>query len=110
MQIADAPAAGDGFIERRAARHFLDILAEVADGELAGHGNFAVVGSLLAHHHAEQRGFTGAVGAHQADFFARIQLERSVDENELLAVLLIDIGKRDQNTKLPDGPGFQYAL
>ena len=32
MQVADAPAAGDRFVEDRAAGHFLDVLAEVADG------------------------------------------------------------------------------
>ena len=55
----------------------------------------AFVRFLLAHDHAEQRGLAGAVGANQADFFAGIQLERSVDKDQLLAVLLIDVGKRD---------------
>ena len=55
----------------------------------------AVVRLLLAHDHAEQRGLAGAVGANQADLFAGVQLKRSVDKDQLLAVLLIDIGKRD---------------
>ena len=36
VQIADAAAAGDGFIEDRPALHLLDVLAEVADGQLLG--------------------------------------------------------------------------
>ena len=31
MQVADAPAAGDRLVEHAAARHLLDVLAEVAD-------------------------------------------------------------------------------
>ncbi len=55
----------------------------------------AFVGLLFAHDHAEQRGLARAVRTHQPDFLAGVQLKRSVDEDQLLAVLLIDIGKRD---------------
>ena len=34
VQVADAAAAGDRLVEHRAARHLLDVLAEVADREL----------------------------------------------------------------------------
>ena len=95
MQIADAAAAGDGFIEHRAALHLLDVLAEVADGQLLGNRDVAFVGSLFADHHAEERGLAGAVGTHQADLLAGVQLKGSVDEDQLLAVLLVDVGKRD---------------
>jgi hypothetical protein len=37
MQIADAAASGDRFIEHRSSRHLLDVLPEVADGELLRH-------------------------------------------------------------------------
>ena len=56
-------------------------------------------GDFFADHHAEERGFAGAVGADQADLLAGVQLKRGVDEYELLAVLLIDIGKRNHPTK-----------
>ena len=95
MQIADAPAAGDGFIEHRAALHLLHVLAEVADGQLLRNRDLAFVGRFLADDHAEQRGLAGAVGADQADLLAGVQLKGGVDEDQLLAVLLVDIGERD---------------
>ena len=91
MQIADAAAAGDGLVEHRAARHLLDVLAEVADGQLLRHRDVAFVGRFLADDHAEERGLAGAVRADQADLFARVELEGGVDEEELLAVLLADV-------------------
>ena len=103
VQIADAPAAGDGFIEDRAALHLLHVLAEVADGQLLGNRDLAFVGRFLADHHAEERGLAGAVGTDQADLLAGVQLKGGVDEDQLLAVLLVDIGKRNhRNSKLAD--------
>ncbi len=96
MQIAHAAAAGDGFIENRAALHLLHVLAEVADGELLGNGDGAVVGFLLADDHAEEGRLAGAVRADQADLLAGVQLKGGVDEDELFAVLLIDVRKGDQ--------------
>ena len=95
VQVADAAAAGDGLVEHRAARHLLDVLAEVADGQLLRNRDLAFVGRFLADDHAEERGLAGAVGADQADLLAGVQLERGVDEEELLAVLLVDVGKGD---------------
>ena len=43
MQIAEAPRAGDGFVEDRAAGHLLDVLAEVADGDFLRHADRALV-------------------------------------------------------------------
>ena len=95
MQVADAAAAGDGFVEHGAALHLFDVLAEVADGELLRDGDLAFVGVFFADDHAEEGGLAGAVGADQADLFAGVELEGGVDEDELLAVLLIDVGKRN---------------
>ena len=53
VQVADTAAAGDGFVEHGAALHLFDVLAEVADGEFFGDGDFAFVGGLLADDHAE---------------------------------------------------------
>ena len=78
--------------------HLFHVLAEIADGELLGNGDVAFVGLFLAHDHAKQRGLAGAVGADQADLLARVQLKRRVDENQLLAVLLVDTGKRNHRT------------
>ena len=91
VQIAGASAAGDGFIEHRPALHLLHVLAEVADGQLLGNRDFALVGGFLADDHAEQGRLAGAVGPDQADLFAGVQLKGGVDEDQLLAVLLIDI-------------------
>ena len=95
MQIAHAAAAGDGFIEDRAALHLFHVLTEIADGELLRDRDLAFVGRLFADHHAEERGLAGAVGTDQPDLLTGVQLKGSVDENQLLAVLLVDVGKRN---------------
>src|ERR1017187_1524372 len=93
VQIADPAAAGDGLIEHGTAGHLFDVLAEIADGELFGNRDIAFVRHFLTDHHAEEGGFAGAVGADQADLLAGVQLKGSVNENQLLAVLLVDAGK-----------------
>ena len=55
MQIADASAARDRFIQHRTALHLFDVLAKVADRQLFGDRDRAVVGSFLADHHPEER-------------------------------------------------------
>ena len=40
---------------------------------------------------AEERCLARPVGTDQSDFFARIQLKRSIHEEQLLAILLIDV-------------------
>ena len=47
MQIADAATAGNGLVQHGTARHLLDVLAEVADGQLLRHRDLAVVRRLL---------------------------------------------------------------
>ena len=42
-----------------------------------------------------KRRLARAVRTHQPDLLAGVQLKRSVDEDKLLAVLLVDIRKRD---------------
>jgi hypothetical protein len=96
MQIADAAAAGDGLVEHRPARHLLHILAEIADGQALGNRDLTLVGSFLADDHAKQGGLAGAVGADQADLVAGIQLKGGVNEDQLFAVLLVDIREGDQ--------------
>ena len=90
-----AAAAGDRFVEHRAARHLLDVLAEVADGQLLRHRDVAFVRLLLADDHPEERGLARAVRPDQADLFAGIELEGGVDEQDLPAVLLADVRERD---------------
>ena len=55
VQVAEAAAPGDRLLEDRAARHLLDVLPEVADGELLRDGDVPVVGVLLAGDHPEDR-------------------------------------------------------
>ena len=103
MQIADAPAAGNRLVEDAAAGHLLHVLAEVADRQPSRDGDVAFVGLLFADDHPEQRRLARAVRADEADFLARIELERGVDEENLPAVLLADVGERNhriQSTKL----------
>ncbi len=95
MQIARAAAARDRLIQHRPALHLLHVLPEIADVQPLGNRDLAFVGLLFADDHAEERRLARAVGANQADLLAGVQLKRSVDKNQLLAVLLIDIGKRN---------------
>ena len=73
-----------------------------------GNRDFAFVGVFLADDHAEERGLAGAVGTDQADLLAGVQLKGGVDEDQLLAVLLVDVGKGDQTTKLADDPDRHF--
>jgi len=50
-----------------------------------------ISGSFLADHHPEERCLARPVGTDQSDFFAGIQLKRSIHEEQLLAILLIDV-------------------
>ena len=93
MQIAGAAASGNGFVEDRAAFHFFDVLAEIADGQLFRDGDFAFVRVFFAYDHAEEGGLARAVGADEADLLAGVELEGCVDEDKLPAVLLVDVGK-----------------
>ncbi len=52
-------------------------------------------GAFFAGDHPEDGGLAGAVGADEADLFAGIELERRVHEEDLLAVLLVDVRERD---------------
>jgi hypothetical protein len=71
--------------------HFLGVLAKVADRQLLWDRDRALVGSFLADHHPEQRCFARPIGTDPPDFFAGIQLKRSIHEEQLLAILLIDV-------------------
>ena len=77
------------------ALHFLYVLAKVADRQLLGDRDRALVGSFLADHHPEERCLARPIGTDQSNFFARIQLKRSIHEEQLLAILLIDVRERD---------------
>ena len=77
---------GDG----AAARHFADVLAEVADGDAAIDRHLAFIGRFLPGDHAEERRLAGAVGADQADLLPLPQRRRGLDEEEVMAVLLAD--------------------
>src|SRR5439155_7006552 len=95
MQVAEASTAGDGFVEDRTAAHLVDLLPEVADGQLPRHVDAAVVRALLAGDHAEERGLPRAVRPDQPRPLARIELEGGVDEDDLTAILLADAGEGD---------------
>src|SRR5262249_7493420 len=83
METSYPSAASDRFIKNRAARHFLNILPEISDGELFRHRHSAVVRRLFAGDHAEKRRLAGAVRADQSDLFTGIELERGVDKKNL---------------------------
>ena len=103
VEVAEAATAGNRLVEHRAARHLLDVLPEVADGQLARDGDLAFVCRLLADDHPEERGLAGAVRADEAHLLAGIQLERGVDEQDLAAVLLVDARKRDHRDAVTTG-------
>ncbi len=91
VQIADASAPCDRFIQDRTALHFLDVLAKVADRHLLGDRDRALVGSFLADYHPEEGCLARPIGTDQPDFFAGVQLKRSIHEEQLLAILFIDV-------------------
>ena len=62
---------------------------------LLRHRHVAFVGLFLADDHPEERRLAGAVRPDEADLLAGIELERGVDEEDLPAVLLADVGERD---------------
>src|SRR6185295_9280576 len=93
--LAEAAAAGDGFVEDGASRHLLDVLPEVADGQLLRHRHVAFVRLFLARDQAEDRRLARAVGPDEADLLAGVELERGVDEENLASVLFADFRKRD---------------
>ena len=95
VEQPDAPAAGDRLVEDGASRHLLDVLLEVADGEFLGDRDVPFVGRFLADDHPEERGLAGPVGADKTDLVTRIELERRLDEEDLLAVLLAYLRERD---------------
>ena len=95
MKIADAAAAENRLVEHRAAGHLLDVLAEVADRQLLRHRDVAFVRHFFADDHPEERRLAGAVRADEADLFAGVELEGGVDEQDLPAVLLADLGERN---------------
>jgi hypothetical protein len=92
-QRAGAAAAGNRLVEDRASGHLLDVLLEVADGELLRDRDVPLVGRFLADDHAEEGGLAGPVGSDQTDFLARVELEGGVDEEDLPSVLLADLSK-----------------
>ncbi len=87
---------GDGAL----ARHFPDLLAEIADRHAGIDADQAVIGLFAAGDHAEQRRLAGAVGADQADLFALHDAHRGVDKQDLVAVLLGDIVEADHGVML----------
>ena len=90
MKVAEASASRDGLVQHRTPRHLFHILAEIADRQLLRHGNLALVRRFFAGYHAKERGFSGAVRADKPDLLAGVELEGSIDEQNLAAVLLAD--------------------
>src|SRR5512145_1897432 len=99
MQIADATAAGDRLVEHRATGHLFDVLPKVADGQLLRHRHLPIVWPFFADDHAKEGGFPRTVRPHEAHAFAWVQLEGGVDEEDLLAVLLVDAIEADHARK-----------
>src|SRR5262249_28538636 len=95
MELPEASAAGDRLVEDGSPGHLLDVLTEVADGELFRDGHVPFVGRFLADDHAEERGLAGPVGPDKTDLVTRVELKGSVDEQNLFAVLLAYSTERD---------------
>ena len=101
MQDAEAAAAGDRFVEDRSTRHLLDVLPEVADGDLLRHRHVTLVRRLFPDDHPEERGLAGAVRADEPDLFTGVELERGIDKQDLAAVLLAHAGERNHTSNSP---------
>jgi hypothetical protein len=64
-------------------------LGQPPDRQPFGDCDRALVGSFLADHHPEERCLARPIGTDQSDFFAGIQLKRSIHEEQLLADCLL---------------------
>src|SRR5215472_2189864 len=95
MEIAHTPAAGDGLVQYRSPGHLFNILAEITDGEPLRDRDIALIRNFVSHNHAKQSRLARSIRPHQADLLPGIELERRINKNQLLTVLLVDIGKRD---------------
>src|ERR1051326_926559 len=71
--------------------------------------DLALVGDFLAHDHAEDGGLAGAVGAHEADLFAGVQLEAGFHVQHLAAVLLAHIREMDHRAGDSTIPAARFA-
>src|SRR5437763_14048262 len=98
MKIADAAAAENRLVQYRAPGAFLDVLPEVADGQFLRDRHLALIRDFFARDQAEEGRLAGSVRADQAYGLAGIELKRSVDEQNLFAVLLADAGQRNHAT------------
>ena len=78
-------------LKYRLARGERRFLQQDADRGLLGQLRVAVVDGLDARHHLEQGRLAGAVGADDADLRVRIERQRDVVENQLLADRLADV-------------------
>src|SRR6185503_781296 len=99
-ELRHLAGAGAGLGEDRAPAQLPDILAEIAERQLARPLDRAVVGLVLAGDQPEHRGLARAVGPDQPDLLAGVDLERRVDEQDLPAVLLADRAERDHEAAL----------
>ena len=97
MQIAEAAAAGDRFIEDGASGHFVNFLTKMSNGDFLRNRDHAVVSGLFAGDHAKERRFSGAIRSDEAGLLARIELERGFDEEDLPPVLLVNVRKRNHS-------------
>ena len=88
--LGDGAGACHRLFEHRAAAHLADVLAEVADGDVAIDRDLAAVGLLLLHDHAKDRGFAGSVRADEPHLFTLEDAHRRFEEEDLFAVLLGD--------------------
>ena len=90
MQIADAAAAGDRLVQHRAAGHLLDVLPEIADRSASSGprprprratSSPVIIRNIVV--------LPEPFGPTRPTFFAGIELEGGVDEEDLPAVCLL---------------------
>ncbi len=77
--------------DRALARHFADILAEIADRHAGIDRHLAIVGPVLAGDHPENRRLARAIGPDKPHLLPLLDAHRRVDEQDLMAVLLADV-------------------
>src|SRR5690606_2970751 len=94
-ELGNLAGSGARLCEDRAPAQLADILAEVADRQLAWLLDVAVVGSFLTYDQAKDGALAGAVGPDESDFLSGVDLKGGVDKQDLPAVLLGHRGERD---------------
>jgi len=99
-QFHGACRSGHDLGEGRATGHLAYILGKIANDGFSAAADLAAVHGFFAGNQAENSGFAGAVGSHQATARAGGDLKTGILEKDLRAVLFGNMGQVNHETSL----------